>query len=125
MNPLQPRDSFDAFVAKIASVVIASVTPISGLVGTRITITGAGFSAGSVEVFFHGVPGIDVVVVNGTTILVTVPNLLPRPVEITVTTTEGKATLPGGPDGFTVVGRIPTLSTEAVFVEPARPSAIQ
>ena len=110
VNPLQPRDSFDAFVAKIASVVIASVTPPSGLVGTRITITGAGFSAGNVEVFFNGLPGADVVVVNDTTILVTVPNLLPGPVEITVTTTEGKTTLPGGPGGFTVTAPIPTLS---------------
>ena len=116
VNPLQPRDSFDAFVAKIASVVIASVTPPSGLVGTRITITGAGFSAGNVEVFFNGLPGADVVVVNDTTILVTVPNLLPGPVEITVTTTEGKTTLPGGPGGFTVTAPIPTLSEWGIIL---------
>ncbi len=117
VNPLQPTGgSFDAFVAKIASVVIASVTPTSGLVGTRLAITGAGFSAGGVEVFFNGVPGTDVVVVNDTTLLVTVPNLLPGPIDITVTTTEGKTTLPGGPVGFTVVAPIPTLSEWGIIL---------
>ena len=79
-------------------------------------MTGTGFSAGSVEVFFDGVPGLDVEVVDDTTILVTVPNLPPGPVDVTVTTAGGSATLPAGRGGFLVAETIPTLTKWGIIL---------
>jgi hypothetical protein len=80
--------------------------------GTRIRLVGKGFSVGTVEVSFNGVSGLNVEVINDTTLLVTVPSLPIGPVDITVTTAGGTATLPGEPGGFSVgamVAAIPTL----------------
>ena len=72
-------------------------------------ITGTGFSAGNVQVFFNGVPGLDLEVVNDTTLLVTVPPTLSLdPADITVTTAGGTTSLP---NGFTVIGTITTIPT--------------
>ncbi len=118
-NPLQPANGggSDSFVARIfGQPTIGSVFPAIASPGTRLTLTGSGFSAGGVSVSFGGVPGTEIVVLNDTTLLVTVPILLPGPVEITVITVEGKATLPPGPGGFTIVDTIPALSTHGLIL---------
>lgn len=94
---------------------IVAVFPAAGPAGARITIKGTGFSSGDVEVFFNGRAGIDVVVIDDTTISVTVPpDLPPGDVEVTVSTAGGTATLPAGPGGFSVIIAIPALSQSGV-----------
>lgn len=64
---------------------IISLSPTSGPVGQSVTITGTNFHAPS-TVDFGGVPGINPVVVNSTTITVTAPQPLDCIVNVTVTT---------------------------------------
>ena len=76
---------------------VTLVSPTNVSAGTRIQITGTWFLKGDPEVLFDGVSGIDIVVVDGSTILVTVPELpAGGPVTITVTTDEGSVTLTDG-----------------------------
>ncbi len=75
---------------------ITLVSPTGVSAGTRIQITGTRFLEGNLEVLFDGVSGIDVEVVDDSTILVTVPELpAGGPVTITVTTDQGFVTLEG------------------------------
>ena len=76
---------------------IALVLPTDASAGTRIQITGTRFLEGDLEILFDGVSGIDIEVVDGSTILVTVPELPSAgPVTITVKTDEGSVTLTDG-----------------------------
>jgi hypothetical protein len=105
-------EHFTAPFHVVAETVITLASPDNSPSGTRIKLVGKGFSVGTVEVTFNGVSGLDVEVINDTTLLVTVPSLPIGPVDITVTTAGGTATLPGGPGGFTVsalTAAIPTL----------------
>ena len=80
---------------------ILSSTPESASPGSRLTLDGTGFATGGAEVLFDTIPGLDLAVQDDSTILVTVPSgLSPGPVDITVTTVGGSATLPGGQGGF-------------------------
>ena len=73
------------------------VSPTDASAGTRIQITGTRFLGGDLAVLFNGVSGIDIVVVDGSTILVTVPELPSAgPVTITVATDEGSVRLTDG-----------------------------
>ncbi len=96
----------------VAETVISTPIPASAPTGTQIKLVGKGFSVGNAEVMFNGTAGLDVEVINDTVLLVTVPTLPLGPVDITVTTSGGRATLPGGPGGFKVpvfTAAIPTL----------------
>ncbi len=86
---------------------ILSSTPESAPPGSSITLKGAGFAAGDAEIFFETIAGLGVSVQDDSTILVTVPSgLSPGPVDITVTTVGGSATLAGGQGGFNLQKRL-------------------
>ncbi len=86
---------------------ILSSTPGNAPPGSRIALNGTGFAAGGAEVLFDAIAGLDIAVEDDSTILVTVPpGLSPGPVDITVTTVGGSATLPGGQDGFSLDRRL-------------------
>ena len=90
------------FVYSPAPLGITGLTPAIASSGTRITVSGTGFSWGEVDVFFNGVSGLDIEVVDDGTLGVTIPELPLGPAQITVTADTGSATLPGGPDGLTI-----------------------
>ena len=96
---------------------IGSISPNRAPPGTEIAITGTGFSVRDIEVFFDGVPGLNVAVVDDTRIVVTVPDLSPGPVVITVKTAGGMAT-----SGFTVEAPpLPVITS--VFPSSASPGS--
>ena len=93
-------DATDVSVIPPAPMILSS-SPGSALAGNHITLNGTGFAAGNVEVFFDVSQGLDITVQDDSTILVTVPpGLPPGPVDVTVSTAGGSATLPGGQGGF-------------------------
>ncbi len=81
---------------------IDSISVDSAPAGSTVVIRGSGFLQGGVEVSFNGVAASDVQVVDDTTLLVTVPNVLPGDAEISVVTSAGQVLLPAGPGGFQV-----------------------
>ena len=106
-------DEFTPPFKIVVETIISTPVPASAPVGTQIKLLGKGFSVGNAEVMFNGTAGLDVEVINDNALLVTVPTtLLIGPVDITVTTSGGRTTLPGGPGGFTAsvfTASIPTL----------------
>ncbi len=82
---------------------IESVSVDSAPGGSRITVIGEGFLEGAVEVLFNGVAGADLEVLGDGTLQVTVPNLLPGPVQVEVVTAAGRASWSGGEAGGFVV----------------------
>jgi len=110
-------DLSDQFSAPFSIRVLTSITlvsPASGLTDTRIVVTGTGFLTGNVGVLFDGVTGLDIVVLNDSTILVTVPALPLGPVNITVNTAAGTTTRNGGVGGFTVAQFPPLQAVPAL-----------
>jgi hypothetical protein len=77
--------------------VLTGISPGSGDVkgGTKVTLSGAGFSAGA-TIFFGAAAGTNATVVNGTTITVTVPAHAAGAVDVKVTTGGVTLTLSGG-----------------------------
>ncbi len=99
---LSACDTTDVFVVPPAPA-ITSISPGSAPPDSRITINGSGFAVGEAQVFFDGISGLEVDLQGDSKILATVPSrLTPGPVDITVTTAGGSATLIGGLDGFTL-----------------------
>jgi len=98
-----------AYVLRIVGPYITSL-PAGAVPGSQITIGGLGFR-GPLQLFFNGVP-VNFVIVDDTTLRVTVPELPPGAVTITVTTGEGTFTVSADSDVFVVraAGGIPTLS---------------
>lgn len=112
VDVFDPSDYFTPPFQVVSETVVSFAIPETGPSGTQIKLIGKGFSVGAVEVMFNGVAGVSVEVINDTTLLVTVPGLAPGPVDITVNTSGGTATLPGEPGGFEVAvltAAIPTL----------------
>ena len=86
---------------------ITSFNPVSGLPGTTVTITGAGFQSGA-TVSFGSVAGTNVTFLSATTLRADVPNMPAGPVSITVTNPD---TLSATASGFLVLAvAIPLMS---------------
>ena len=87
---------------------IASVSPASGPSsgGTRVTISGTNFRAGSV-VTFGGAPATNVVVLNSTTITASTPAGLPGTVGIVVTAGSASTSMAGA---FAYLQNAPTIT---------------
>ena len=112
---------------------ITSISPESAPSDSRITINGSGFAVGEAVVFFDGIPGLEVDLQSDSKILATIPTgLKPGPVNITVTTAGGSATLLGGLDGFSLekklyfaqFGNGDGFTADLVFINPSTTESV-
>ncbi|MDT0459388.1 IPT/TIG domain-containing protein [Streptomyces sp. DSM 41527] len=88
-----------------APVVVSSVSPTSGKVGTPVTINGEGFAQGATVHFKDKASG-SVTFVSTGQLTATAPDLLDVQQTVNITVTVGKATSPTSPDDeFTYTGR--------------------
>ncbi|MGW0210889.1 IPT/TIG domain-containing protein [Streptomyces sp. NPDC003233] len=88
-----------------APVVVSSVNPTSGKVGTPVTIKGSGFAEGATVHFKDKASG-SVKFVSAGQITATAPDLFDVHQTVNITVTVGKATSPTSPDDeFTYTGR--------------------
>ncbi|MGW1892281.1 IPT/TIG domain-containing protein [Streptomyces sp. NPDC002004] len=88
-----------------APVVVSSVSPTSGKVGTPVTINGEGFAQGA-TVHFKDTASDSVKFVSTGQLTATAPGLLDVQQTVNITVTVGKATSPTSPDDeFTYTGR--------------------
>ncbi|WP_165482041.1 IPT/TIG domain-containing protein [Legionella beliardensis] len=87
----------NAFTYVVPPPTLTSLTPTTGPVagGQTVTLTGTNLT-GTTNVTFGGVPATGISVVNDSTVTVVTPAGLAGPVDVTVTTTGGSATLAGG-----------------------------
>lgn len=99
------------FVLLPPAPLISSISHLGAAAGSKIVLSGSGFSSGNVEVSFNGVKATNIEIVDDTTILVEIPAALSLgPTKITVTTDGGTANLAAGTNGLRIVESVPTLS---------------
>lgn len=93
-----------------ATPTISNISPQTGHIngGTRVTITGANFLSGA-TVTFGGLPGVRVLVFNGTYLSVSTPAHAAGAVDVTITNPDGQSVT--RTTGFTYSGDPPTITS--------------
>jgi hypothetical protein len=102
--------------------VITGISPDRGPLagGTKVTLTGSGFT-GATEVLFDGIPGTDLVVVDDNTITVRTPAgvTAPNDVDVVVVGPNGNSPAEDGPVfGYVPLSGLPTISAMTPWVGP-------